>query len=576
MLIPDNMKREDFESDGELRLYRKFKYEKEVESAFVLHSLFTNFHFKNPSGELDFLVLVPGYGFFAIEVKHGHVKREQGMWVYTNRKGEKTKKPKSPFAQVSDSYHSVRNFLLGKVKKSNPGLYNRLSKIIWSTGVAFTSMEEFVDFEPEGESWQVLSRSGLNMPVINYLYALSKGEHHRSRYKGWYDPDTSRPTKKDCEDVIKVLRGDFDISYNALNDILDTNQSIDEFTEEQFSVLDFARFNPKSLIQGGAGTGKTLLALEMLREKVQEEKSVALFCFNTQLGEKLHDTSLRIKDDELRSFCGTFHSYLIKKTGLVAPEEKELKNKFFKEDLPLQFLIEFEEINEEEKFDYLILDEAQDLITLNYLEVFNLILKGGLSRGNWVMFGDFSDQSIYENDPVKSLEILRDYSEFSYFPPLKVNCRNLPKVSELNSQFTGVTYSRNYFSDNQGFCKVYYPVKNKRMDNLIEILDGLKQEGIAFEEITLLSPKSKENSIVNNNEKIEHYISQGIEFSTIQSFKGLENSIIILYDFDEIDSEQSRRLLYVGISRAKQRVYLILDKSLTESAQKIIMSNLNL
>lgn len=573
MLIPDNMKPEDFESDGELRLYRKFKYEKEVEGAYVLHSLFTNFHTKNPSGELDFLVLVPRQGFFAIEVKHGHVKREQGMWVYTNRKREKTKKPKSPFAQVSDSYHSIRYFLLKKAKNSNPGLYNRLSKIIWSTGVAFTSMEEFVDFEPEGESWQVLSKSGLSMPIINYLFALSKGEHDRSRHKGWYDPDLSRPTKKDCEDVIKVLRGDFDISYNALNDILDTNQSIEEFTEEQFSVLDFTRFNRKSLIQGGAGTGKTLLALEVFRKQIMNGNSVGLFCYNTRLGEKLHKISSKIEGDTVTSVCGTFHSYLIKKTGSVAPDDVELKNNFFKEDLPLQFLIEFEETSEEEKFDYLILDEAQDLISLNYLEIFNLILKGGLSGGKWAMFGDFSDQSIYENDPERSLEILKDYSEFSQLPPLKVNCRNLPKVSQLNSHFTGVTYSRIFFSDNQGFRKVYYPVKNKRIDIIIEILNSLKKGGIGFEEITLLSPKTKEKCLIHLNETIENYLQQGVEFSTIQSFKGLENSIIILFDFDEIASEQSRRLLYVGISRAKQRVHLILDKSLMDSAEKIMMSN---
>ena len=77
-LIPDNI--EHFNSLGEKILYLKFKNENPQTDCFVLHSVFTNFHFKNISGELDFLVLAPGHGVFAIEVKHGGVSRKDGTW----------------------------------------------------------------------------------------------------------------------------------------------------------------------------------------------------------------------------------------------------------------------------------------------------------------------------------------------------------------------------------------------------------------------------------------------------------------------------------------------------------------
>ena len=75
MLIPDN--RTDFESLGEQILYKKFKYDGSTDSMYVLHSVFTNYHIKNPCGELEFLVVSPNEGFFTIEVKHGGVSRKK-------------------------------------------------------------------------------------------------------------------------------------------------------------------------------------------------------------------------------------------------------------------------------------------------------------------------------------------------------------------------------------------------------------------------------------------------------------------------------------------------------------------
>ena len=41
-----------------------------------------------------------------------------------------------------------------------------------------------------------------------------------------------------------------------------------------------------------------------------------------------------------------------------------------------------------DQLDYLIIDEAQDLMTDDYLETLDLLLKGGLKDGNWRFFMD--------------------------------------------------------------------------------------------------------------------------------------------------------------------------------------------
>ena len=572
MLIPDNVT--NFNSQGEKILFMKFKNDGSTNSMYVLHSLFTNNHIKNISGELDFFVIAPNEGFFSIEVKHGGISRKNGDWCFTNRNGQTTCKKTGPFAQQSATINSIRNYALKKISHKKE-MHDRFSKILWGSGVAFTSMTEFVDFGPEGHSWQVLTKQGLNFPVGAFISTLSKGSHSESSNKYWYDVHASRPTKKDCEDLVKILRGDFDIDYSEINRIKDTDVLIEEYTKEQFELLDFVRYNERCLIQGTAGTGKTLMALELLKREVKEGDEVALFCFNNQLGERLSALSKNITDSNAKvKFCGTLHSYMSQYCESIKPSSLDQLNKYFTEDLPIEFLITNEYLPEGEKLDYLILDEAQDLLTPYYLEVFDLILKGGIKNGKWVMFGDFSNQAIYLNKPEESILRLNSYATFTTFPPLKINCRNTKEIATHNTLMTGARVpeftSKNYLG-NQVICK--YPSKSSRISVILEILLKIESRKIPLEKVTLLSPKKFENSIISEDTQIRGFIDNGVLTSTIQGFKGLENTIIVLYDFDEVTSEKMQRLLYVGISRARQELFLILDKTQEAAVSKLIQDN---
>ena len=570
MLIPDNIRA--FNSTGEKILYMKFKNDGSTNSMFVLHSLFTNYHIKNISGELDFFVMAPGLGFFSIEVKHGRISRKSGEWYFTNGEGKNTIKKTGPFAQQSATINSIRKFVLSRLEQKK-ALHQRFSKILWGSGVAFTSMNEFVDFGPEGHSWQILTKQGLNLPIGSYIESLSIGAHSESEGKFWYDANNSRPTKNDCELLLKILRGDFEIDYSEINRINDTDNEIEEYTKEQFTLLEFVRYNKRCLVQGSAGTGKTLMALELMRRKTEEGSLVGMFCYNAQLGAKLYSSSQNIKNDNI-SFCGTLHSFMVQKTQSETPSKEDELRKFYAETLPFDFLISNESLAEGSKLDFLIIDEAQDLITPYYLEVFDLILKGGLKNGDWALFGDFSNQAIYQNDPNESIKLLNLISDFTTFPPLKINCRNTKEIASQNTLLTGAKVpeftSKNY-SGKHVTCK--YPTKSSRLTVLIEILENIEKRKIPLEKVTLLSPKKIENSLARDNRYIEQLIKLGLNTSTIQGFKGLENTIIVLYDFDEIASEKMQRLVYIGISRAKQELYLVLDKSQEEAVSKLVQEN---
>lgn len=572
MIVPDNIDSAD--SQGEKRIYRHFKSDINSRDFIILHSLFVSKHLTRVSGELDFLVLAPGLGIFALEVKHGQVSRDGGIWKFENRYGKVNTSTIGPFRQVSDTMHSLRSYLL-EVAGNNFKLKEKIRKLLFGWGVMFTSLEEFYDYGSEAEPWQLFTRPSFRAPASHYIKELSKGFHNKYSAKRWYEVNDSRPSKKDCQEIFKLLRGDFSYSYTTLNQILDEENLIDHFTEEQFETLSFMEYNDRVLIQGGAGTGKTIMATEWFQRNVAAGLRVGLICYNKKLGNKLNsELSAVINLNETNSFAGNLHSYMISLTGKVPPEIDP--QQFYEIDLPLESLFVLEDIHEEDRYDLLIIDESQDLMTESYLDVFDSMLKGGLSNGKWVLFGDFCNQLIYQNDPNKALNILSSKSSFVRVPPIKTNCRNSKKIVFYNHTTTGCEkqLSPEGMIDGEK-VEHYFPVKSRQVEKVVEIISDLLSKGIPESKISLLSCKSSTYSQLLHNDEIKKWVEKGLVFSTTHSYKGLQNSFVIATEFEELESDHSTSLLYVAISRAKLKFYLVLDKGLENSFNQLLAMRIN-
>jgi len=567
MLVPNTIS--DDNSRGEKLVFNHFKSDVNTRDFIVLHSLFVSKHLTRISGELDFLVLAPGLGIFALEVKHGKVSRDAGTWKFENRHGKVTTSTIGPFRQVNDTMHSLRKYL-NELAESVPKLKGRIDDFLFGCGVMFTSLDEFNDYGPEAEPWQIFTRTGFRATSSQYIHALSKGFHNKFERKSWYDPTKSRPSKKDCELIYKLLRGDFSYDYSNINSVLDGEKVIDHFTEEQFGVLSFLEFNNRCLIQGGAGTGKTLMATEFFMRNHKENKKIGFFCYNKMLGNKLNkDITTSIDITESKSEIRSFHSYMMSLCNLTPPSIDT--SQFFEVDLPFQCLIELEEIDEDDKFDLIIIDEAQDLMSELYIDVFDAMLKGGISSGNWVMFGDFCNQLLYQSNPAEIIDQVASKSAFTKIPPLKVNCRNTKNIVLFNHNSTGCELQ----ISPQGMMtgepvEHFFPRKNKVADKVDEIISSLVSNGIPLEKITVLSKKSIENSQILRSEQALKWKEQGLLHTTVHSYKGLENSFIVIAEFDELDTDYSTSLLYVGISRARLKLYVVFDKDIEESYNKLL------
>jgi hypothetical protein len=57
-------------------------------------------------------------------------------------------------------------------------------------------------------------------------------------------------------------------------------------------------------------------------------------------------------------------------------------------------------------------------------------------------------------------------------------------------------------------------------------------------------------------------------YSTVSSFKGLENDFIVITDIDELEPEWWRSVVYVGMSRARIALHLLLNQKLKSVYQE--------
>jgi hypothetical protein len=572
-------------SYGERQVFDLLKTSPETSDWTSLHSLGISKHITQQYGEVDFVVMVPGEGVFCLEVKSGSVFRRDGLWIYTNMKGEETTSPSSPFRQAQNGMFSLLKTVQRRLGQDHP-----LSKKVFGCGVIFPHVA-FKEQDTEYEPWQICDKESLSQSIVGFLKRLSKNTHQLLQSKSWYSADVSRPTKEDIDALLDIFRGDFERILKPRDAISISDDILIKLTEEQYRRLDELELNDRCLLEGGAGTGKTLLAIELAKRKSISGSRVLLVCYNRMLGRWLDSTIKELGAGMTEAWI--FHDLMldiINKSSLLKDYENEIDkadgSEIFEQIIPIYAE---EAMNEGvlEPFDYLIIDEGQDLIKPEYLNVLDRLLKGGLKEGGWSIFRDFQRQAIFNSDatPESMVELIKERSYGFARCRLTVNCRNTQEIGKESYLISGANTNALEFSRAAGtpveYC--FFEDCNDQREMIKGLLTRLiKNERIPVEWITLLSFNRWDKSCLP---EIEHelpakvteiaraeifpYLDKTITFSTIHAFKGLENKIVIITDIAQIESEYHRKLLYVGMTRARQRLYLFMSESSKGIFEKI-------
>jgi len=366
--------------------------------------------------------------------------------------------------------------------------------------------------------------------------------------------------------------------------LVEFDKEVKKYTEEQYRILDSIQLNERSVTQGSAGTGKTMIALESAVRAAAEGKTVFLTCYNRLIGEWMQKQVEEWKD---KITVSSLHSFLFEQSkGFDYDKNQSSKQDFYTKYLPT-LLKNIYQKGISKKFDKLIVDEGQDLIREEYLSLFDSMVTGGLANGNWEIYGDFERQAIYAQlTRAEMLDLLKGSGQPSNFL-LKINCRNTKQVGEETSLISGFEKPPFLLEHLEGIPVEYIFYTDEAHQKLLlsQQLQKLSAAKVPLNELVIISPKKLENSCSNsmpgftireikNNGEISPTQSF-FGFATVQSYKGMECNYILITDIENLTNEIAKSLLYIAMSRARYGLILYISESLRNEYREILKRKLN-
>lgn len=525
----------------------------------VLHSLGIADHVRQVEGEADFVVIVPGKGLLVIEVKsHRSVNLlDDGRWQLGNDRPTE----RGPFQQAKEAMYSIRRYLERRQVdlRSIPVLY-----AVWFTHVRARTM---LPNSPEWHGWQILDSEDLRVGAPDAVCrSLAAGNAHLETRIGNFGLGEVGPDEATVGKIASVLRPRFEMHVVAGDVRRSRRSELINFIGEQYRALDSMAENQSVLFTGPAGSGKTLLAIEAGRREVAQGRRGRLLCFNRLLGLRLaHE--LR---DVIGVSVGTFHQELLLLAGMQAP--LDAGSVFWDQELPNRAIDRLLEGDDVLGRVFLIVDEVQDIARDSYLDVLDLLVDGGLQSGRVLLFGDFERQSIFDTSDGRPL--LRATCPRLTINRLTANCRNLPRIGYVVNTFSQLEPGFEHFrrqDDGVDPTFVAYEADTDQSAKVVESIRRLREEGFDLNEITVLSPlRSGSTSEITTDKWLRQVLSPAdgalpkpgrLQYSTIQAFKGLESPAVVLTDLDRHRVAHFESLLYIGMTRATDRLFVLIEST---------------
>ncbi|MFW6046945.1 MAG: DNA/RNA helicase domain-containing protein [Candidatus Woesearchaeota archaeon] len=559
-ISPNSTEGIEFNSDAE-----KVILEKAIESAYFKHNNRHLFHSleitdtgnRKRLAEADFVYLDDNFLLF-FEVKGGSIKYDSlrnEWWVMGGMKKQ------DPFKQAKDIWFQVTDRLL-------PGLFNSPSvskRLIGGYGVLFpdalkpsniangrnNTIEYHSDLIYDFKDHQ--RKEGL----INYLERIKNfwAEHSANKNR-----ITLGISTKERNIIANYFRKNLLFKLPTAHLLKKEKEEINKLTKQQTFILDNITLNKDlgAIIEGGPGTGKTVIAAELAKLKASNGYSVLFVCYNKNL-------SKRLKSEIDYSNCEIVNLHSLYYT-LNDNKEPSIKANYTDDDfyhkaypLYIKQLLHNKEIN---IFDYLIIDEAQDILNEYHFDVLGMLLKNGWESGNWSVFLDKEYQNIYgvENEYFPFfLEVFP-----SFINRLSLNCRNTPSILKTARITTGYPKVEALRKNEHYESEIRY---GKSLEDIYSKVsyELSKDPEITRNTIILCFTNKQIEYFIERNEKIEKYPKErheNIDISTIHTFKGLEKPFVIIIGPDRFNLEDKNQisLLYVGFTRATTRTTLFLDK----------------
>jgi len=545
--------------------------------------------------EVDLVLLHPR-GRLVLEVKGGKLRRVAGKWErwkYGNWVAER----KCPFYQSRANSHAVRESIEDKLDKKSPeaGALSGRAVIFPDATIEIDSIEI--------ADQMVLDQSNLIgvgsvLAAINGL--IDQAEIHFKKLKQRKD---QKRQEHEAEQITKaggippaivelpleqiglpacltdeqllrlahVLRPDLMIVSNL--SASDVERELIRLSASQLRTLDTVQGSKRLRVVGGPGSGKTLLAVEVARRELRERpgSKIGLVCFNRSLGSFLGEVAR--SEGLLTAVTGSFYVHVDRLLGDVGRADGDMN---YYHQRVQQAVAVAKPQSEDAKFDVLIVDEGQDFRDDgDKLALLDSLLKGGLAKGRWRWFEDLNQiltPPTTEKPSAALTEMtstLDDAGEYA----LRGNWRNTAQIAARVSAAMAMDYEADGLAL-EGPEVLTVPLMPGKE---FAMLDALVRQKLAPEiatrqyspeDIVVLSMRGAGKASFEGQttlggfplvpyDPVAPHVPGSIRATSVFKFKGMESHIVILTDLDQLATVRDRRKAYVGMSRARYKLFLV-------------------
>ncbi len=327
-------------------------------------------------------------------------------------------------------------------------------------------------------------------------------------------------------------------------------------TQEQAMILRVTRLLNRVEVRGGAGSGKTVLAMEQAKSLAaggegRPSQRVALLCYSIGLASYFKRSLAALKYNRRPAFVGTYEEFarLLGVTEFGSREDRD----FWEVELPAQMRELVASLPEGKRFDAFVVDEAQD-----FADDWWRPLLGALrdeEAGGLYVYSDENQRVFprFGQPPVQLVPLVLDH-----------NLRNTRQIADV---FAPLTPMRMQARGGDGPSVTFLPATAA---NAVEVaddqVDALLDEGWAPADVALITTGRRHDEQVARQESEGQagywetfWDADQVFYGHVLGFKGLERRVVILCVNEDSARDRARERLYVGLSRATDRLIVVGD-----------------
>jgi hypothetical protein len=509
--------------------------------------------------EIDFVVVLPDTGLLCLEVKsHEAISFESGRWQPPEIK-------RSPFKQAADGRHTFYRRLRELAPQFS---YVPIVHCCIFTHARFDLVPN-LSVPPrelmDGRQFRAfVSADAFCADLKARVRSSVAAEDNLSPLPRPLSPVQIETIINTCLPVQKRRPG-------ARDEIEKRQLELERLLRvQQTPVLQLAALNDRVVVSGGAGTGKTLIAMEVARRAAESGRRTGLVCFNQLVGDWMRERVHNGAPPTL--IAGRAIRIMAEMMSIAIPKMPSAN--FWDQELPeqLEERLTDPDFRTSAMFDYLVVDEAQDLLARPALwECLTRFLEGGVAAGSYCLLGDFDNQVLGERQAMEAaLAAIRSTGKPATYR-LSENCRNYRIVGESAVRLSG--FPRDVYSGYmraggglQNYDISFYVDEREQQEVLARWLKEFRAQGYGYGDITILSFRTSEDCaaarLAATGIRLRpawQHVADCTAYTSVQAFKGLENKVIILTDVILAEPQCHRHLFYTGMTRASESVRVSCD-----------------